>query len=612
MRNTNEQIEQAIIELIEFEVKILESVETLKKLELLNDTNTKTYEKECEQALLYSIKEDRILNNIDCLPFEFEECIKEIIFNIGIYLPEEMSEIQKQDIEAKLARILGSKCKELVQNHTNDEDYDENEFEVIDFPTDFYGLDDTYEAINNQIEMQRLIFIQKFIDNATNNEVKKEAIEEKFRLIYENKEIIDNLLNSNMNPYFLFETPDDVIAKSLEMNNETFQAQKKEQIKDNISNFIDYFDTEEIEDINDMNQIMNNDCDLAFIYYLLNTLPTPDLSDYLVEYQSEYKEDKQQYKLIINMINDSLKERKDYKKPSSELSECKTCFAISEELFKKFSSLIKLSELIIDKFSILCELEKQNLKQSEDFGKHKKELASYLEFEKEIIDAFDFSIQESDTLTDILENHLDLLLKNTNNKGAIKKRIGSMIPDLIDDFSAVAYEEEVTFTIHQTFITKTLKKFDEIIQKETNIEIKNKLIEEKYLQYSYNQCINQDLISTNFTPSEISLLDENTIIDLLEIHDFEYGYDKNVELYVIGNAIIHEIINNDKKYFSQGYITYRKICLEEILKNLNVENILDLECQYNIQIKQTDKNQKVENKFKIKTIFKKAKPEYLK
>lgn len=609
MKNTPEQIEGAIIELIEFEVKMLKSMNIFKQLELLNATNTKTYEKECGNALLYSIKEDRILNSIDCLPSEFEEGIKGIIFNLDLYL-EDMNELQKQDIEARLTRIFGNKCKELTQKHDNGEEYEDGEIEVINFSADIYGQDDKYESINEQIEMQRLIFLQQFIDNTNDDKIKEEATEEKFRLIYENKKITDNLLQSNMNPYFLFETPDDVIAKSLEMKDETFKAQKKEQLHDYISDSIDFLDTEEIKDINNINQIIKSDCDLAFIYYLLSTLPTNELSEYLIEYQSEYNDDKQpQYNLMINMLNDILKDRKDYKKLSSELLECKSCFAISDELFEQFSSLIKLSELIVEKFKILCEIEKQNLKHSDEYIKSKKELESYLEFEQEILNDLDFSLDESETLTDILDAHLPILLQHKHNASIVKKRIGSMVPDLIDDFSAVAYDENVSYTIHQTLILNTLQKFEEKIDKEQNKEIKDKLIEEKYLQCCYNRCINLDMVHVDFEPSKITILDDTTIAELLDIHDFEYGFDKNVELYVLANALIHEVVHS--KHKNIGYILYRQVCLEEILKNLNDENILDLEEQYNTQITQSKKQQNIENNFKIKKIFKKVKPKYL-
>lgn len=611
MRSNPEQIKDAVACLVEYEIKMLESTENLKKLEILDMTNTKEYEKECENGQLYTTKEQRILDSIDCYPYEFEQNFQEIVINLTNYLPNNITENQIIKIDSRLMRILGQKCNELAGKYQNPE-YEED-IDVINMETEFYGNDDLYEAINNQIEMQRITQLQKFIDQTKDIEERKEMIEEKFSLIYDNRIIHNQLLEAKMNPYFLFETPDDIIIKNLKIEKEKFGAQRTQQIIDTISDFIDFIDTDIFENINDVKQIIKQDCDLAFAYFLLNKLPTQALTQYLIECEEEYNEFKEsQFKLATNMINDVLKERNDYVEPSSELLERKTCFALPEQLLEQFVSLIKLAELITIKHNILCELEKQNLNDSEEFEKNKKELIAYLEFEKDILDTFDFSSKESDTLVDILDNHLEILLKNKKNASSVKKRIGNMLPNLIDDFSAVAYEETISFIIHQTFILKTLKQFDEMIRAESNEQIKNKLLEEKYRQFSYHRCINEDMVSTNFAPSKVTILDEATIIELLDVHDFEYGYDKNVELYVLGNAIIHEIINSNQKHPNLGYVLYREICLEEILKNLNDENIIDLEHQFNTQMKNAKQSKKIDSHFKIKTIFKKAKPKYIK
>lgn len=596
MKSAPEQITSSISELVKYEAQLFESLNKLKQLELENKTNTEEYEKETEQSLLYSTREKSVLDSIDCTPYQFEKSFKSIISNLTNFVPQYFKDEQTIEVKQRLLRVLGSKCKKLA-NKYKDFECEEN-IETMDLDTEFYGNDDLFEAIHNQIEMQRLIKIQEFIDKVDDLEEKAALIEEKFNLLYENKEIHDQLLQSSMNPYFLFIISDDILIQTLKVDKQKFEKQKEEQIINNIDDMIELSDIDKIEDINDIEQIVKQDCDLSFGYFLLNSLSTTQISKYLTEYKKDYqKYRKPTHKLMINMMNNILK---------------KECCAVSTELLDQFISLIKLSEIIAEKHKILCELEKQNLKHSPEFEKIKQELTYYLELETDLLDNFEFNIQESDTLTDILDNHLPLLLKNEKNVTAVRKRIGNMIPDLIDDFSAVAYDEDISYIIHQNFITKTLKRLDQIIQEEEDLTVKNKLIEEKYLQCSYYRCINNDMIETDFQPNKLSILDDNSIADLLRIHNFEYGYDKNSELYVIGNVILHEIISADKKHQSIGYILYKKICLEEILKGINYENILDLEYQYDTQIKEARQPQMVEAKFKVKTLFQNAKTKYLK
>lgn len=596
MKSAPEQITSSISELVKYEAQLFESLNKLKQLELENKTNTEEYEKETEQSLLYSTREKSVLDSIDCTPYQFEKSFKSIISNLTNFVPQYFKDEQTIEVKQRLLRVLGSKCKKLADKY-KDFECEEN-IETMDLDTEFYGNDDLFEAIHNQIEMQRLIKIQEFIDKVDDLEEKAALIEEKFNLLYENKEIHDQLLQSSMNPYFLFIISDDILIQTLKVDKQKFEKQKEEQIINSIDDMIELSDIDKIEDINDIEQIVKQDCDLSFGYFLLNSLSTTQISKYLTEYKKDYqKYRKPTHKLMINMMNNILK---------------KECCAVSTELLDQFISLIKLSEIIAEKHKILCELEKQNLKHSPEFEKIKQELTYYLELETDLLDNFEFNIQESDTLTDILDNHLPLLLKNEKNVTAVRKRIGNMIPDLIDDFSAVAYDEDISYIIHQNFITKTLKRLDQIIQEEEDLTVKNKLIEEKYLQCSYYRCINNDMIETDFQPNKLSILDDNSIADLLRIHNFEYGYDKNAELYVIGNVILHEIISADKKHQSIGYILYKKICLEEILKGINYENILDLEYQYDTQIKEARQPQMVEAKFKVKTLFQNAKPKYLK
>ncbi len=635
MRTKTNQIRDAVVSILAFEIKIFENTEILKKIEKsmqalkeleitelakqsgYQNTLVEQYKKACEEALSYSSLEQAVWNGIDCFSYELNEIFPPIIEDLGDFLSKYTNASQIYEVNQRLTELFCQKCIELHEKYKEYEKIPKDESIIIDDDeynamanyADFVENNPLYKAINDQIKMKRIIKLQESIDKASDPKDAKEMIEEKFMLIYANKEIHDKLLEVQMNPYSLLEVPDDILIEELKIDEKRFKGQKEVQYIDEINQLIDFMWEQVFEDVSDIKQIIKRNCDLEFVYFLLTQLSTKSLVAFSKETQEIYNGDQEKrYLFIINAIKEILSERKDYKKTPAEILEETTCFPLSENLVEKFVSLIKLSELIINKLNILCDLEKKNLKTSKEFEENKKELESYLEFEADTLKEFDFNIDERETLIQVLDNFLGLLLKDENNSYLVKNRIINMFPKTN---SSEEHEEEISSTINHAFILKTLKQFDEAIQKETDPKRKESLIEEKYLQYSFNRCINYDIVSADFDLSKVTVLDDITMADLLKMHDFEYACSKNIELYALGKAILYEIADSEKHYSNLGYITYRKICLEEILKSLNIENILDLESHYDNQIKEASNKQTVERTFGIKKLFKELKPRYL-
>jgi len=601
--NTVQEIEDIMTFLIRFEIQIIESMQELKNLEMLGMTTTEAYLEECEKIRVYSKKENMLLEKIKCLPCEFEKHTQDVIINLENYAAN-LDEEQRTKLLNRLIEIFGHKCKELVKENDDPETEDEYEDTLV-FYEDEYGLDDIGEQITLQNDIIQIKKIQDFIDREDDETEKEELIDYKFNLVSQSKIMTDQMLEVGMNPYFLFENPEDVVIKELETDEEKFQTRKKEKIILMIDSLIDI----KIKKAANVEQTLMDNIDLAVIKEVLDTLTTPDLTELLTKYCDESKKsNNSNYKIIIEILKHVLNKRKDYIAPSSKLHENQMCNAIPKEVLDSFISLIKLAELIVQKHKELCKLEKVDLKNTIEYQTTLKTLASYLEFEKEGLSTFEFDSSIGETLEDILNYHLDILLQNKDNTKAVRKRISNMIPELNPDFASIAGDNEIAYSIHQNFYLKTIKKLDTIIQKTKNKKLKKKLIDEKYRQSSYHQCIGDDMISTAFTPVQAFIFDEETQIEVLGISDYEYGFDKNEEFYVLGNMIIYDMINNR---MNDGEVIYSKICLMEILDNINYENLYGLEEQYNQQIATTGKRSKKSmKKLQLQPLFKKRKPNY--
>jgi len=598
---TVQEMEYIFGALIGFQIRILESIQELKNLEILKMTSTEAYLEQCENIRIYSKKEKMLLARIKCLPCEFEKHAQSVITNLENYVPVDLDEEQINILSSRLIEIFGYKCKELVKENIEAEEDEGVEL----FYSDEYGTDDIGEQIELQINTVRLREIQEFIDKEEDEAERKELIEYKYNLICESKMMTVQMLEVEMNPHFLFSKPEDVVIKELSIDENDLRIRKKQEI----ILIIDYLIDIVISPAGNIEKTLKSNVELAILQELLDSLSTPDLAELLNKYLNESRSsNKPNYKVITEIIDYTLNKRADYIEPSSELNENKLCDCIPGEIFDKFVSLIKLSELIVEKHKELCKLEKNVLKGTPQYETALKTLANYLEIEKELLDDFDFSSNISETLEDILNDYLDILLKNKNNAKMVQKRISNMLPDINLYFTGLGCDNEITYSIHTQFYLKTIKRLEEMIGRVKNTQLKRQLIEEKYRQASYHQCIGEDMISTNFTPTQVYIFDEETLIEVLGISDLEYGFNKDEELYILGNMILYDMISN---HMNDGSVIYGKICLKEILENVSYETLYSLETLYDEQMSLPRKNSKrILKKLQLKPLFKKRQTSY--
>ena len=593
MENDLVNLENILCNILECQIKITNSLNELETMEYKNLHTSKEYQKETEKILITQTKIKRLLEKLNSAPAEIEYHASLIISNT------EIKENENETIMSFIS-LIDEKCRELIKQ----DDYENEEDNYVTYEN--YGETDTHIRIKNQIEQLRIINLQKRIDKEQNRNKKQELIEYKFRLIKEDPYIAEELVKVQMNPNLLFLNPDDIEAQILKIHPEKYKIEKENQISQYIEDAIEFLELDKtIQDKNNLQEIIEKDCDFEFINTLLNLLSTPMLVNL-----KTLPNQTQNYQILNKMINEQLNQREDYIKPSPELLENEECVAVPEKTLTEFISLIKLSELIIEKHNTLCSLEKQNKKNNPQYKQELKTLIYYLEFEKEILDNLEITDEIVEKLEELTTNNLEIFLKNKTNKNIVRKRIENMIPNLIDDFTTSAQADKVAYVINQTYELKTLKELQKIIDKEECIPIKNKLIEEKYKACSHNQCINYDIALTDFEPSNITILDDITTAELLGISHLEYSADKEEELYIIGNKILYEMLKEENK--NESYIYYKTICLEEVLKNISLESLLALEEQYDSQIIEIKKHkQDSKQKLKIKSLFKKLKPKYL-
>ncbi len=585
MTNNQESLVDKLVSVLELQIKTFESLKELEIMDMAHLQMSEEYKKEIEKLNIYLTKINHIINSINCHPKDLEYDAQYILYNIHNYLTE-VPEIDEYELSSCLSQIISQKIKELInqQEFINEEDEDYEEMLVME--EENYGETDIHISIINQIELSRIKKIEEFISKQKDPVKKEMLIQYKYRLIRSNKSIADQLIQASMNTDYLIEVPDDIEATKNNIHEQNYKNQKELMIIDYIKDSLECFElSDDIQDKNDINEIINKDIDFAFVDFLLNQISTNYLKSFLIELKNENTENLNIVSLLTQNI---LNQREDYIKPSSELLDNKECVAIKEETLNKFISLIKLSELIVEKHNELCELEKQNQKETEDYNKKINTLKTYLEFEKEALQDLEITYDEAEVLDELLENNLSLLLKNKRYKKLVQKRLENMIPDLANEFVVSCQSHKVFYIIHQTYHLTVLKQFQEIINKEKHPHLKNKLIEEKYRVCASHQCINDDLVSTSFNPDKATILNDQTISDILNISEVEYASDKDEELYVIASQIMHEMLNT--KHKTESYIYYQTLCLEEILSSISLENIIDLEEQYNSQINAIKQN----------------------
>ena len=138
------------------------------------------------------------------------------------------------------------------------------------------------------------------------------------------------------------------------------------------------------------------------------------------------------------------------------------------------------------------------------------------------------------------------------------------------------------------------------------------MLEEIYRQSYQNKSISEDMALTNFNPNLVPILDEDVIVSLLDVKQSVYYHDKNTELYVIGLKILTDLLEDEKD--NEAHMIFDLLCLEEVLDNINAENMSDLKEYYEMVIEELSKNQdqNAQKTLKLKQIFQKKLPDYLK
>lgn len=610
MQNNQEPLVDKLVAILELQIKTFESLKELELMDMASLQMSEEYKQEIETLNIYLMKINRIINSIDCYPQDLEYDAQYILYNIHNYL-EKVPEIDEYELSSCLSQIISQKIKELVSKQKFIDDEDEDyEAEMLVMTDENYGETDIHLSIINQIEILRIKKIEEFISQEKDQKKKETLVQYKYRLIRSNKSIADQLIQASMNTEYLLEVPDDIEALKNSVHEQNYKNQKELMIIDYIKDSLECFElSDDVKDKNNINEIISKDIDFAFVEFLLNQISTDYLKSFLIEIQNDENVDNAN--IVSLLTQNTLNQRDDYIKPSSELLENKECVAIKEETLNKFISLIKLSELIIEKHQELCDLEKQNQKETEEYNKILNTLKTYLEFEKEALQDLEMTDDEAKELDELLENNSSLILKNKKHEKLVQKRLENMIPDLANKFVVSGQSHNVLSVIHQTYHLTILKQFQEIIDKEMHPQLKNKLIEEKYKVCAAHQCISDDMASVSFNPDKATILDDQTITELLNVSELEYACDKDEELYVIANHIMHEMLNT--KHKTESYIYYQTLCLEEILNSISLENIIALEEQYNAQLNTIKPNKEnPEKRLRLKPLFQKIKPQYLK
>ena len=237
----NLEVLDKLYEITQNEVNIYSYLNAIKNLELRNDQlitdyNKKVNDKDAENrdkfhfyiemAKLYSMKEKKLLDSIDCLANELVDCSNIHLENIpkiyeGKHIPVYYKGITENHTQTEITENIYLYASDIYERFSNVTEVKINE--LISRETKaFYGANAAQirahknsdaerrirKYLNKYITILKLKHLDRAIKLETNENERKELIEYKYSLIFENKDVCDNLLGSKMD-IKAFSMPDD-------------------------------------------------------------------------------------------------------------------------------------------------------------------------------------------------------------------------------------------------------------------------------------------------------------------------------------------------------------------------------------------------------------------
>lgn len=662
--------------LLNYEIDIFKSLDFLKILELKDMVKSSIYEDTLSELQLLSTKEDRVLGSISCSSDLLLECLGEIITEIPNRVAQKSQEgldleligegvsksalsLEMSEVTGRMTHIIYAKKADLEFNkYSLSCSFEDSEFAVsIGQHGDIFK-----QPLENRIDLLRLLDLHDSLINETDENKRRELIEEEFKRIYQSKFLTDELIRLDMKLDLLCDLSDEAeilqIMDGLDLDAEEkkefveeYLRRKEDKILEIVESYLDSADEIEEyleqrcklaqgEDIDDEffdpdfvtiaeleeNGIVNAEdlkfqsiLDFVFLEKLLTMVSTSTLTAYQIQLKMDNNFQSKDYVgQLIEIIDGILEAREDYIRPSDEVYDVEFGHVLPENIMDKYFGLLKLLHLIYKEHEEMCRLHLEGLKDSKEYKSCLRHLEQYLELEKSYLDQMDILENMVEVFDDILENNLDLIITDDmvldgsvvtsvseEEKSALKIRLQSLIPTLNGEVLDTDTSEQVIYSIELAHMQKVFKEFYNYIDSGIDAELCPQLIREMYRQSFYNSNITMDMVGSSFNPNNIVVMDDELSANLLNVSMREYCYDKDLRLY--SNALLLlDCINDD--FDDRARIIFNFIRLKELLNNISFESVYGLQHRYQNITSQKGEGVKT---LQLKPLFKSVLPDYI-
>lgn len=553
---------------------------TMKKmynLEKQGLQNTKEYEQSLKQLKILKLKEQRILNNISTITFEYYE--------------EYIDDIIRKNTTSKTKReLLKSRIFYIITK--------------IDIINDEYLEDEDKEEIMRRNECIKELELEFIIYNEENKN--KEALKEKYIQSFINNDLETELLFAGFNPKELIKFTDEDKAKLYKQEIERFENEQQEFIYEYFIELIDNLLDSSQDPKANKTKIKNTINKIGFISKKLMSqdliLIKEDLETELEDDNTiPLSEDISVLESVLNTIQNELQLRGDlpqinFEEEIEENEEIEYYTkGLSENQIDNIISLIKQAKITYDIGMKMCVLEIKNQNTDIEFQKCFEALKDSHNKEKEIANKIKLTPKETEIIIDVLEKYLNILtaedlgIDNLDyprlSDEIVKQRIINLLPGLYEVDSSVYKDPLVPEFIIQSHLIEVLKQFDKKIKKENNPAA---LILVKYEEIISNVDLTDDFINANGIIENITNFDDETLAKILEIDLEEYQFDKSELLYNYTILIIQSILETlpeETSPIEKARLLLQSIFIEKAQESISEEKEITFQESQETKIK---------------------------
>lgn len=520
------KINTAFQKLVDYSSRIYDlTTKTMYELERARKQTTKKYKQCLNKLKILKQKETRILSNIgpNIDIEDFQNYIDSYIYND---IPDE---IKREYVTKRIMNVV-------------------NEMTLV---SDEFLTDEDIQQIQRGIEYLNdlhLSFLKKISSLCSKT---PRLMKFKYQLAFTNPKIETELLYSGFQGKNIITLSKNNKNELYNIDQDTYETELFEIYYDYFCDILNTIVEESTKENFDKNKVKNY---LNLLEFINKQTLTNDLiiikQEILDDLENDTTgilyQDVSVLERLLEIVETELNKRSDYDNTktfnqaifgTAEEGEIEFEESISEDQVNNIFDLIKQVTKTYNIGMELCELEKQNKKETEKFKQTIKLLKESTEKEKE----YAKQITSVETVGEIIDTCLNIItgiepqnintLENIcssetidNRYEVIKQRIINLLPELYFIDTSVYKSSDVPRFILQAHLIKVLRIFEEIIKENKNAN--SPLITVKYEEILANEDLTEDFINANGQIKRMLLLDDETLSTILEIDIDEFTFDK--------------------------------------------------------------------------------------